>query len=88
MLSGVQQNPTRFLNGQVTAPTMVADGAKQRAARRRAAAVAAEGGAVAATPAVAVSPVDNAPATAAPSPAAAPPTPRAAPAAEPGDATP
>jgi len=88
MLSGVQQNPSRFLNGQVTAPTMVADGAKQRAVRRRAAAAAAEDGAVAATPAVAVSPVDSAPAAVAPLPAAAAPAPRAAPAAEPGDATP
>jgi murein DD-endopeptidase MepM/ murein hydrolase activator NlpD len=83
MLSGVQQNPTRFLNGQVTAPTMVADGAKQRAARRRAAAVAAEG-TIAASPAAAVSPApDSAPPRAAPAAPAA-----QAPAAESGDATP
>jgi len=83
ILSGVQQNPTRFLNGQVTTPAVVADGAKWRAARRRAAAVAAESGAVAATPAA-----DSAPAQQAmPAPAATV-APRAAPAAEPGDATP
>jgi hypothetical protein len=81
MLSGVQQNPTRFLNGQVTAPTMVADGAKQRAARRRAAALAAEGGAPATMATVAASPADSAPPR--PAPAAAP-----LPAADPGDATP
>jgi murein DD-endopeptidase MepM/ murein hydrolase activator NlpD len=73
MLSGVQQNPTRFLNGQVTTPAVVADGAKWRAAKRRNAAVAAET-AVAATP-TAANPMDIAPV-------------RAAPAAEPADATP
>jgi murein DD-endopeptidase MepM/ murein hydrolase activator NlpD len=40
MVAGVQQNPTRFLSGKVTTPTLVADGAgsvtKLRAARRRA----------------------------------------------------
>jgi murein DD-endopeptidase MepM/ murein hydrolase activator NlpD len=75
MLSGVQQNPTRFLNGQVTTPTVVADGAKWRAARRRAAAAAAEAGTAAAAPAVALSPADPAPA-------------RPVPAAEPDAATP
>src|SRR5262245_26233688 len=84
MLSGVQQNPTRFLNGQVTTPAVVADGAKWRAARRRNAAAAAESGAVAATPAAAVSAGESDAARAVP----AAPTPRAAPAAEPGDATP
>jgi murein DD-endopeptidase MepM/ murein hydrolase activator NlpD len=87
MLSGVQQNPTRFLNGQVTTPAVVADGAKWRAARRRAAAAAAEAGAVAATPAVAAAPVAARPADAAVQAAPAPASP-AAPAAEPGDSTP
>jgi murein DD-endopeptidase MepM/ murein hydrolase activator NlpD len=84
MVSGVQQNPTRFLNGQVTAPTALADAsAKQRTPRRRAAvaAVAApDPGAVAATPA-AVTPVGE---------SAPPPAPPVVvrPAAEPGDPTP
>jgi murein DD-endopeptidase MepM/ murein hydrolase activator NlpD len=83
MLSGVQQNPTRFLNGQVTTPAVVADGAKWRAARRRAAAVAAaEVGPVAATPTV-----DSPAAPAMPTPVPVAPAPRAAPAAEPADAT-
>jgi murein DD-endopeptidase MepM/ murein hydrolase activator NlpD len=82
MLSGVQQNPTRFLNGQVTTPTVVADGAKWRAARRRAAA---EGAAVAAVRPADVSPVDSPSSRSEPAPSA--PAPRAAPV-EPADATP
>jgi murein DD-endopeptidase MepM/ murein hydrolase activator NlpD len=88
MLSGVQQNPTRFLNGQVTTPTVVADGAKQRAARRRAAAVAAESAAVAAVRAAAESPADSASLRAEPAPPSAAPAPRATAATEPADATP
>lgn len=79
MLSGVQQNPTRFLNGQVTTPAVVADGAKWRAARRRnAAAAAAEAGAVATTAAADAGVVAATPA----------PAPQAAPPAAPADATP
>ncbi|MCW5661920.1 MAG: M23 family metallopeptidase [Burkholderiaceae bacterium] len=81
MLSGVQQNPTRFLNGQVTTPAVVADGAKWRAARRRAAAAAAETVTAATpTPAVALSPAADS-TNARPVPAADPAPPRAAPAA-------
>ena len=86
MLSGVQQNPTRFLNGQVTTPSVVADGAKWRGARRRAAAAAAESAAVAAVRAAAVSPADSAVPRGEPVPIA--PAPRAAPTVEPADATP
>jgi len=83
MLSGVQQNPTRFLNGQVTAPTMVADGAKQRAAKRKAAVLAAESTAAAVTPTVATSQTDSASVRSVPSMAPAP-----AAATESGDPTP
>lgn len=42
LLAGVQQNPTRFLSGKVTSPTMVADGtlarARARVSKRRSAA--------------------------------------------------
>jgi murein DD-endopeptidase MepM/ murein hydrolase activator NlpD len=72
MVAGVQQNPTRFLSGKVTAPTMVADGAgsvtKLRAARRRA--VAAEQEAARSSSAV-VAPADSD--AVRPAPAASPP---------------
>jgi murein DD-endopeptidase MepM/ murein hydrolase activator NlpD len=88
MLSGVQQNPTRFLNGQVKSPAVVADGAKWRAARRRAAVAAAEGAAVAAVRPAADSAADSAPLRAEAAPAPSAPAPRAAPATESTEATP
>ncbi len=54
MLAGVQQNPARFLAGQVASPTMVADASasssKARTQRRRSVAAAAEPPAAWATP--------------------------------------
>jgi len=83
MVAGVQQNPTRFLSGKVTAPTLVADGAgsvtKLRAARRRAVAAELD----AARSAAAAAPAE----AEAPSPAPAPPSPKPA-ATEPSDASP
>jgi murein DD-endopeptidase MepM/ murein hydrolase activator NlpD len=89
LVSGVPQNPTRFLAGQVTAPTAVADaGSRQRAQRRRAAPIA-DTSVLAATPATpAVTSADPLPLRAAPAPTPAPPPVRSAPAADPGDATP
>jgi murein DD-endopeptidase MepM/ murein hydrolase activator NlpD len=82
MVAGVQQNPTRFLSGKVTAPTMVADGAgsvtKLRAARRRVVAAELE----AARSATAAAPAEVEAASPAP---AAPPKPAAT---EPSDASP
>ena len=83
MVAGVQQNPTRFLSGKVTAPTLVADGAgsvtKLRAARRRAMAAEQEAARIAAPSAAADAE--------APSPAPAAPAPKPA-VAEPSDGSP
>lgn len=68
LVSGVPQNPTRFLAGQVTTPTAVAETSKQRAPRRRAAL---DAGTLAAT-SVTSTGSDAAPARVAPVPAAAP----------------
>lgn len=89
LVSGVPQNPTRFLNGQVKAPTAVAEsaGSKQRAARRRAAV---ESAVLAASPGAVSAGADAAaPRAFAEPPAVVAPVARpSAPAAEPGDATP
>jgi murein DD-endopeptidase MepM/ murein hydrolase activator NlpD len=89
LVSGVQQNPARFLAGQVSAPTMVADAsassARQRMRRR---AAAPSEGALPPPSAAALATQDPAP-TRGPAlmPTLAPPA-RPAPAAEPGEATP
>jgi murein DD-endopeptidase MepM/ murein hydrolase activator NlpD len=86
MVAGVQQNPTRFLAGKVTAPTMVADGAgsvtKLRAARRKAVAAELEAARSAAASADAAAVPPAAPTAPA---AVAPPKPATA---EPSDASP
>jgi murein DD-endopeptidase MepM/ murein hydrolase activator NlpD len=92
MVSGVQQNPTRFLNGQVTAPTALADASvKQRSSRRRAAAVVPELGTAAAPTSASESvPPRSAPAPVEPAIVQPPPAAPVAvrPAADSGDATP